>query len=120
MPAAKKTQEPSQADQAVDQAADHTYEKPAATAKAEEQASQRAEEVRDLQKEAFLKNHTNVPEGSVVTVYASRDGDKDPESITFATDGASVTVVATAKELVFNGQDVLALARAAGQVGNTL
>jgi hypothetical protein len=119
MPAAKKS-EPSQAEQAVEQAADLHYEKPAATIKAEEQAAKRAEEVAEIQKEAFLNNHTNVPEGNVVTVYASRDGDKDPGSITFATDGNAVTVVATDKELVFNGQDALAIARAAAQVGNTL
>jgi hypothetical protein len=120
MAAAKKTSEPSQAEQDVAQAQNVTFEKPASAIKAEEQASKRAEEVAELQKDAFLANHTNVPAGNVVTVYASRDGDKDPESIVFSTDGNAVTVVCSARELVFNGQDVLALARAASQVGNTL
>jgi hypothetical protein len=97
-----------------------TFEKPAATVKAEKQAAERAEEVADIQKEAFLRNHTNVPAGNVVTVYATPDGDKEPESITFSTDGNAITVVATAKEMVFNGQDALQIARAASQVGNTL
>lgn len=120
MATAKKNAEPSQAEQAVEQAADVHFEKPAATIKAEEQAAERAAEVAQIQKDAFLANHTNVPDGAVVTVYGDRDGDKDPESITLATDGNAVTAVATAKEVVFSGENRLALLRAVTQVSNTI
>lgn len=99
---------------------DNHFDKPAATEKAEQQASKRAEEVAEQQKDAFLANVTNVPREAVATAYATPDGDKDPASITFALDGANVTVVATDKEMVFTRQDFLAFVRQAQSLVSSL
>lgn len=105
---------------AVETPADPVFKAPAATLKAEEVARQHAEEVQEQQKDAFLANHTNVPGEAVATAYATPDGDKDPESITFGVDGSSVKVVCTAKEMVFNRQDFVQVARAASQIVGSL
>jgi hypothetical protein len=113
---AKKDDAPTQ----VEAPADPVFEKPKATLAAEEKAAERAEEVAEQQKEAYLKNHTNVPGEAVVTIYATPDGDKDPDSITFAVDGSSVSVVATAKEMTFNRQDSAQIARLGAVIGGGL
>lgn len=108
------------APEGVEPVADPVFEKPKATQDAEAQAAKRVEEVVEQQKDAYLRGRTNVPGEAVTTAYATPDGDKDPDSITFAVDGSSVTVVATAKEMVFNRQDFVQIARAASAIVGTL
>jgi hypothetical protein len=101
-----------------------TFEKPKAAVEAEKLASERAEEVAEQQKDAYLRGKTNVPEGHVETAYSIGEDGKPTGWVIAASDGAAITVVAgdgkSQVELVFNGQDASQLARVFGKVGSTL
>jgi hypothetical protein len=79
---------------------------------ARRRADKRADEVREIQREVQSRNLLeNVPPENVQTVFGTRDGDKDPDSITFSNVGNSVVVNATG-EVTLTGDDRMALVRA--------
>ena len=97
-----------------------TYKTPRATLKAEKDARERVEEVREQQLEAYLRNFGNQPAEVTETVHANRPEKGDPDSITFAQVGNSLVITATAKELVFGREEALSFIRAANKIGNSL
>ena len=93
----------------------------AATKRAHKAAEDFREEVQDIQWDTQKQNLTNVPGTHVDTAYASRDGDKDPDSLSISSIGGEVLVVAsTTKPMRFDRDNVHALTRAFANLGSSL
>lgn len=99
-----------------------TFDQPAKARRAERQADKRMQEIREIQREVQSVNLLeNVPPENVRTVFATQQGDKDPDSLTIAHTGGGITVFASSGEMTFNNRDdALAAVRAFSQVAANL
>jgi len=94
-----------------------TRDTPKATLRAQETAEKRAEEVRELQREAHARNFRPVVPDSVETVFTDTG---DEASLTIAQVGNEVLLTTTAKELRFSREGALSLQRAITHLASAL
>jgi hypothetical protein len=80
------------------------------------------DEVRDIQRDVQSRNLLeNVPPENVQTVFGTKTGNKDPDSVTLVHAGGGVTLMTSSNEVTFNNRDdALALVRAANQIAANL
>jgi hypothetical protein len=98
------------------------YPKPPAQLKAEKEAGQRVDAIREQQIATHMRTFGNPPTEVVSTVHANRPqkDNETPESITFAQVGGTLVMTVTAKELVFGPEEARGLQRAVVVAASTL
>src|SRR3954452_1054080 len=88
------------------------FDQPASARRAQRRADKRMDEVRDIQRDVQSRNLLeNVPPENVQTVFGTKDGNKDPGSMTLANVGNALEVTLTGNP-TFVGDDRLAVVRA--------
>lgn len=90
-----------------------TFDVPAKARRAQRRADKRADEVREIQRDVQSANLLeNVPPENVRTVFATRQGDKDPDSLTIVHEGSTLTLLSSSSEMTFDREDALGVQRA--------
>jgi hypothetical protein len=99
-----------------------SFDQPASARRAQRRADKRMDEVRDIQRDVQSRNLLeNVPPENVQTVFGTKTGNKDPDSVTFVHAGGGVTLMTSSNEVTFNNRDdALSLVRAANQIAANL